>query len=57
MALPFTRPEFLQVFADYNTRLNVLMVVLKSGHGTCWAIPSAINEMVPEALLVAQPRF
>jgi len=45
------------VFADLNLKLNVLCVIMKPLHGNCWELAGAINEQVPEALLVAQPRF
>ena len=45
------------VFADLNLKLNVLCVIMKPMGGDCWKLAGAINEQVPEALLVAQPRF
>ncbi len=45
------------VFADLNLKLNVLCVIVKPMGANCWELAGAINEQVPEALLVAQPRF
>ncbi len=42
------------VFADLNLKLNVLWVIVRPGPGNCWNLPMAINNEVPEALLVAQ---
>jgi hypothetical protein len=43
------------VFADLNLKLNVLWVVVRPEAKVCWRLPAAINNAVPEALLVAQP--
>jgi len=43
------------VFADLNLRINVLWVIVRPVPGICWDLPVAINNTVPEALLVAQP--
>ncbi len=43
------------VFADLNLKLNVLWVIVRPVPGSCWNLPMAINQEVPEALLVAQP--
>lgn len=45
------------VFADLNLKLNVLCVMMKPMGANCWELAGAINAQVPEALLVAQPRF
>ena len=45
------------VFADLNLKLNVLWVVVRPQAGICLNLPAAINNEVPEALLVAQPAF
>lgn len=45
------------VFADFNVKLNVLCVIMKPAMANCWELAGAINDEVPEALLVAQPRF
>ncbi len=47
----------LVVFADLNLHINVLWVIVRPRPGACMDIPVAINDAVPEALLVAQPRF
>ncbi|WJW75123.1 hypothetical protein QVG61_11580 [Thiohalobacter sp. IOR34] len=44
------------VFADLNLQINVLWVITHARPGICLEIPVAINDAVPEALLVAQPR-
>jgi len=43
------------VFADLNLKLNVLWVIVRPEPGSCWNLPMAINNEVPEALLVAHP--
>ncbi len=43
------------VFADLNLKLNLLWVSVRPVPGICWELPVAINDQVPEALLVAQP--
>ena len=43
------------VFADLNLKLNVLWVIVRPERGICWDLPCAINNEVPEALLVAHP--
>ena len=45
------------VFADLNLKINVLWVIVRQVPGACLNIPLAISEEVPEALLVAHPRF
>lgn len=45
------------VFADLNLKINVLWVIVRPVPGVCLDIPSAICAEVPEALLVAHPRF
>jgi hypothetical protein len=45
------------VFADLNLKLNVLWVIVRPERGICSDIPCAINNAVPEALLVAHPRL
>lgn len=45
------------VFADLNLKINVLWVIVRQVPGACLDIPVAISEEVPEALLVAHPRF
>ena len=45
------------VFADLNLKLNVLWVIVRPRARLCWRLPLAINNAVPEALLVAQPAF
>ncbi|HEB98627.1 MAG TPA: hypothetical protein ENJ05_03895 [Thiotrichales bacterium] len=47
----------LVVFADLNLRINVLWVITRPVPGACLDLPVAINNEVPDALLVAQPRF
>ncbi|TCK19251.1 hypothetical protein DFR30_2556 [Thiogranum longum] len=43
------------VFADLNLKLNVLWVIVRPEARVSWRLPAAINNAVPEALLVAQP--
>ncbi len=43
------------VFADLNLKLNVLWVIVRPETRVCWRLPAAINNAVPEAVLVAQP--
>lgn len=50
-----TRYQRDVVFVDLNLKLNVLWVIVRPKRGICWEIPMAINQAVPEALLVAQP--
>ncbi|VAW75038.1 hypothetical protein MNBD_GAMMA14-2354 [hydrothermal vent metagenome] len=45
------------VFADLNLKLNVLWVIVRPEAKVSWRLPAAINNAVPEALLVAQPAF
>lgn len=45
------------VFADLNLKLNVLWVIVRPETRVGWRLPAAINNAVPEALLVAQPAF
>ena len=45
------------VYADLNLQINVLWVVVRPVPGACLDLPMAINDQVPEALLVAQPRL
>ena len=45
------------VFADLNLKLNVLWVIVRPEARVGWRLPAAINNAVPEALLVAQPAF
>lgn len=52
-----TRYSESVVFADLNLKINVLFVVTRPVAGICLELPVALNEAVPEALLVAQPRF
>lgn len=47
----------LVVFADLNLKINVLWVIVRPSPGACVDIPLAIIAAVPEALLVAHPRF
>ncbi|MBI5462580.1 MAG: hypothetical protein HY941_10390 [Gammaproteobacteria bacterium] len=47
----------LVVFADLNLKINVLWVIVRQSPGACIEIPSAISSVIPEALLVAHPRF
>ena len=49
------RHSNIVVFADLNLKLNVLWVIVRPVPGSCWNLPMAINNEVPEALLVAQP--
>ena len=43
------------VFADLNLKLNVLWVIVRPEARVSWRLPAAINNAVPEALLVAHP--
>jgi len=43
------------VFADLNLKLNVLWVIVRPEARVSLRLPAAINNAVPEALLVAQP--
>lgn len=45
------------VFADLNLKLNVLWVIVRPEAKVSWRLPAAINNAVPDALLVAQPAF
>lgn len=45
------------VFADLNLKLNVLWVIVRPETKVGWRLPAAINNAVPEAVLVAQPAF
>lgn len=45
------------VFADLNLKINVLSVSVRQSPGACVEIPLAIISVIPEALLVAHPRF
>lgn len=47
----------LVVFADLNLKINVLWVVVRQSHNAIIEIPLAIITAIPEALLVAHPRF
>ena len=47
----------LVVFADLNLKINVLWVSVRQSPGTHIEIPNAITAVIPEALLVAHPRF
>ena len=47
----------LVVFADLNLKINVLWVIVRQSPGTHIEIPNAITAVIPEALLVAHPRF
>lgn len=47
----------LVVFADLNLKINVLWVIIRQSPGACIEIPLAITSVIPEALLVAHPRF
>jgi len=48
------RYSSMVVFADLNLKLNVLWVIVRPGAGSCWNLPMAISNEIPEALLVAQ---
>jgi len=43
------------VFADLNLKLNVLWVIVRPEARVSWRLPAAINNAIPEALLVAHP--
>lgn len=45
------------VFADLNLKINVLWVIVRQSPGALVDLPLAISNVVPEALLVAHPRF
>lgn len=47
----------LVVFADLNLKLNVLWVIVRQSPRAYLDISQAITEVIPEALLVAHPRF
>lgn len=47
----------LIVFADLNLKINVLWVLVRQSQKAIIEIPTAIIVAVPEALLVAHPRF
>lgn len=49
----FRSYEHAVVFADLNTRLNLLWVSVRPIPGICLELPCAIKVAVPEALLVA----
>lgn len=54
-AIEFTLHRYGEavVFADFNLKLNLLWVSVKPIPGICAELPAAIQERVPEALLVA----
>lgn len=45
------------VLADLNFRLNLLWISVRPVPGICLELPSAIKQVVPEALLVSQKWF
>ena len=45
------------VFADLNLKLNVLWVIVRQHPRAYLDISQAISAVIPEALLVAHPRF
>jgi len=47
----------LVVFADLNLKINVLWVLVRQSPSALIEIPIAIMTVIPEARLVAHPRF
>ena len=45
--------QHVVVFADLNLKLNLLWVSIRTRPGMCLELPAAIQEAVPEALLIA----
>lgn len=43
------------VFVDLNLRLNLLWVTVRPTPGICWDVACAVQSLIPEAVLVANP--